>query len=240
MKPHATINDLGRARTRAPLDTLADACRILYAKGHMASLAGQITWRDAQRRGYWTPALGQSFARASAASMVLVDDELNVLEGAGVPNPAVRFHAWVYRHRPDVHAIVHTHPRNIAALSMLGIPLPVAHMDACMFHDDCGFLAEWPGVPIDDEEGRIITAALGHYRSALLVNHGYICACASIEESIYLAVSMEQAAEQVLLAMAAGTIQPVRADLAAAAHDFLLQPSIVRATFAYWAEKIAD
>jgi len=169
--------------------------------------------------------------------MVLVDDDLKVLEGKGVPNPAVRFHTWVYRHRPDVRAIVHTHPRNVAALSMLGVPLPVAHMDACMFHDDCGFLAEWPGVPVGDEEGRIITAALGRYRSALLVNHGYICACATIEESIYLAVSIEHAAEQALLAMAAGTIQPVRADLAASARDFLLQPAIVNATFAYWAEQ---
>jgi L-fuculose-phosphate aldolase len=239
MKPRATVAGIGDVQAGAPLERLADACRILYAKGHMASLAGQITWRDADGRGYWTPALGKSFACATAASMVLVNDDLTVLEGEGMPNPAVRFHAWVYRHRPDVHAIVHTHPRNIAALSMLGVPLPVAHMDACMFHEDCGFLAEWPGVPIDDEEGRIITAALGRYRSALLVNHGYISACASIEESIYLAVSIECAAEQALLAMAAGTIQPVRADLAASAHDFLLQPSIVSATFTYWAEETA-
>jgi len=42
MKPHATVTDIGGAQERAPLDTLADACRILYAKGHMASLAGQI------------------------------------------------------------------------------------------------------------------------------------------------------------------------------------------------------
>jgi hypothetical protein len=90
-----------------------------------------------------------------------------------------------------------------------------------------------------DEEGRIITEAFGPYRSALLVNHGYTSACASIEESIYLAVSIEHAAEQSLLAMAAGTIQPVRADLTASAHDFLLQPSIVKATFAYWAEETA-
>lgn len=48
---------------------------------------------------------------------------------------------------------------------MLGVPLPVAHMDACIFHDDCGFLADWPGVPIDDEEGRLITEALGARRS---------------------------------------------------------------------------
>ncbi|WGS52379.1 aldolase [Paraburkholderia sp. D15] len=236
MKQRATVTDIGTSESRDPLDTLADACRILHAQGHMASLAGQITWRDTAGRGYWTPALATHFARASAASMLLVDDELHVLEGNGRPNPAVRFHAWVYRHRPDVRAIVHTHPRHVSALSMLGVPLPVAHMDACMFHDDCGFLAQWPGVPIDDEEGRIITEALGSRRSALLVNHGYICACASVEESVYMAVSMESAAEMALLAMSAGTIQPVRADLAQAAHDFLLQPSIVKATFAYWRE----
>jgi L-fuculose-phosphate aldolase len=237
MKQRATVTGIGNVKASGPLETLAGACRILYSKGHMASLAGQITWRDASNRGYWTPALGKSFADASPASMVMVDDELRVLEGDGVPNPAVRFHTWVYRNRSDVHAIVHTHPRHVSALSMLGVPLPVAHMDACMFYNDCGFLEEWPGVPIDDEEGRIISSALGDRRSALLVNHGSICACASIEESIYLAVSMENVAELALLAMSAGTIKSVRPDLAQAAHDFLLQPAIVNATFAYWAEE---
>ncbi|MBK3786390.1 aldolase [Paraburkholderia aspalathi] len=226
------------AGVQANLDTLAFACRILYAKGHMASLAGQISWRDTFSHGYWTPALGSSFACASAETMVLVDDELNVMSGSGIPNPAIRFHTWIYRHRPDVQSIVHTHPTNVSALSMLGVPLPVAHMDACMFHDDCGFLPEWPGVPIGDDEGRIITEALGVYRSALLVNHGHVCACASIEEAIYLAVSIEKAAETALRAMAAGTIKPVRDDLAQAAHDFLLQPSIVNATFNYWRAQV--
>jgi len=181
--------------------------------------------------------LGRSFGSATADAMVRIDDELNVLEGSGVPNRAVRFHAWVYRERPDVHAIVHTHPSNISALSMLGIPLPIAHMDACMFHDDCGFLDEWPGVPIDDEEGRLISAALGSRRSAVLVNHGYIAAASSIEEAIYLAVSMEHAAGLALKALAVGPVRPIRPELARAAHDFLLQPSIVEATFEYWASQ---
>ena len=237
MKTCKTVTGIGSASPRTPLETLAAACRILYAKGHMSSLAGQITWRDTERRGYWTLALGKSFARATDSSMVLVNDDLEVLVGEGIANPAVRFHASVYRNRPDVQAIVHTHPRHIAAFSMLGIPLPIAHMDACMFHDDCGFLKDWPGVPIHDEEGRIIMSALGRARSALLANLGYICAGNSIEESTYLAVSMEHAAEQVLLAMSAGEICPVPRALAAQAHDFLLQPSIVNSTFAYWADQ---
>jgi L-fuculose-phosphate aldolase len=42
-----------------------------------------------------------------------------------------------------------------------------------------------------------------------------------------------------LSAMAAGGYQEVRAELAEEARDFLLQPSIVRATFAYWARRYA-
>lgn len=235
MKERAKVTGIGMATAASPLQKLADACRILYAKGHMMSLAGQITQRDDAGRGYWTPPLAKSFANVTPEEMLLVDDELRVIEGAGKPNPAVRFHTWVYRHRPDVNAIVHTHPRHISAFSMLGVPLPIAHMDACMLYDDCGFLPDWPGVPVDDEEGRIITEALGSKRTALLANHSYICACGSIEESIYMAISMEQAAELALLAMSAGTIKPIRGDLARAAHDFLLQPAIVNATFGYWA-----
>ena len=38
-------------------------------------------------------------------------------------------------------------------------------------------------------------------------------------------------------ALAAGEIQPVEPAAAAEAHDFLLQPAIVNATFAYWARQ---
>jgi L-fuculose-phosphate aldolase len=44
------------------------------------------------------------------ANIVLVDDDLNLLEGDSMVNPSNRFHLWMYRHRPDVRAIVHTHP----------------------------------------------------------------------------------------------------------------------------------
>ena len=39
--------------------------------------------------------------------MVLVDDDLQPVRGKGAggrANPAVRFHVWIYRKRPDVNA----------------------------------------------------------------------------------------------------------------------------------------
>ena len=51
-----------------------------------------------------------------------------------MPNPSNRFHLWIYRNSPNVGSIVHTHPP-YCALSVVGEPLAVAHMDHTMFHD---------------------------------------------------------------------------------------------------------
>ena len=98
-------------------------------------------------------------------------------------------------------------------------------------------LPEWPGVPVADDEGRIISGALGGAKSILLANHGLLTAGASIEEATYLAVFFERAARMQIRAMAAGGYKEVKPELAEEARDFLLQPSIVRGTFAYWARR---
>ncbi|GAB2486570.1 aldolase [Comamonas humi] len=218
-------------------EQFADACRILHAQGHGAGLAGQLTLRDGDSNRMYTLALGQGFDEATPDGVLLVDERVNTLRGTGRANPGVLFHNWIYARYPEVRSIAHTHPPALSALSMLGRPMPVAHMDAAMFHDDCGFLGRWPGVPTGDEEGQLIAQALDGKRCAFLVNHGIVCTGRSLQEAIYLNVFAERNARMVLDALAAGAIQPVEPAAAAEAHDFLLQPSIVNATFAYWARQ---
>ena len=167
-----------------------------------------------------------------------MDDDLNVLEGDGMPNPSNRFHLWIYRARPQVKAIVHTHAPHVSALSMIGVPLVVSHMDTTLFHEDCAWLREWPGTPIGDEEGRIISDALGDKRAILLAHHGQLAACETIEEAAILAMFIERAAKLQLLAMSAGTILPIDPALAQEAHDYRLKRSAIAATFAYYARRV--
>jgi L-fuculose-phosphate aldolase len=217
-----------------PREALAAACRILAREGHESGLAGQVTARaDAQR--WWTLQFGHGFDEATAERMVLVDQDLQPLSG-GRPNPGVRFHVWIYRERPDVKAIVHTHAPYASALSCTASALATIHMDSAMLHG-CAHLPEWPGVPVADDEGRIISGALGKAKCILLANHGLLTAGASVEEATYLAVFFERAARMQLRAMAAGGFREVKKELAEEAREFLLQPSIVRATFAYWARR---
>ena len=129
-------------------EKLALACRILFDRGHDSGLAGQISARGPQPGTFYTQQLGLGFDEISASNLLLVNEDLEVLEGQGMANPANRFHSWLYRARPDVNCIIHTHPTHVAALSMLEVPLQVSHMDVCPLYDDCAFLQHWPGVPV--------------------------------------------------------------------------------------------
>jgi L-fuculose-phosphate aldolase len=216
------------------------ACRMLGAHGHWhGGLAGQITARGEKPGTYWTLKFGIGADEATLGDLILVDDDLNALDGTSLPNPAVRFHLWVYRVRPDVQAIMHTHPAAVNALSMTGQPLKVAHMDATPFTDNCAFLSEWPGLPIGDQEGEIIAGALGEHRKALLLaHHGLLTAGATIEEAAVLAIWMEQAAQAQLRAAAIGPIREVPRELAIESRDFLLKPEITGLTFQYFARRV--
>jgi len=223
---------------RSDAERLALAARILAADGHASGLAGQLTLR-AEEGGVWTLPLGLGFDEAMPDRLLRVDDDLRTVVGQGIPNPAVRFHLWIYRARPDARCIVHTHPPAASALSMTGRPLVVAHMDAMMLYDDCAWLPDWPGVPVADEEGRIISAALGDKQAILLAHHGLLTLGATVEEACYLAYFMERAARLQLDAEALGPIPAVDPAAGHAARGFLRKPEIVGATFDYLARRLA-
>ena len=217
---------------------LALTCRILADEGHESAIAGQITARGEKPGTYHMLHFGLGFDEACASNIIQVDDDLNVLEGEGMPNPSNRFHLWIYRHHPNVNSIIHTHPPYVSALSVVGEPLAVAHMDHTMFWDDCAYLPEWPGVPIGDEEGEIISKAIGNKRSILLAHHGQLVATSRPEESAILAVFIERAARLQVMARAIGPIKPIEPELAKEAHDYRLKPRAVDATFAYFARRV--
>lgn len=215
---------------------LALTCRILSSHGHESGLAGQITSRE-QDGAFLTQALGCGMSEVRCSNLLRVDEDLNVLDGVGIPNPANRFHSWIYRARADVRCVVHTHPLHTAALSMIGVPLTIAQMDSCMLFDNVTFLEEWPGVPVGNEEGRLFTAALRDKSALLLANHGVVIVGKSIEEACVLALQFERAAQLFLLASAAGKVRPIDPALGHEARDWLFNPKRIAASFAYQARR---
>ena len=225
-----------------PRARLTRSAWILADEGHESGLAGQLTARGPDEGTFWTLPLGLAFDEAEESSWLLIDDALNVLAGDGShgirePNPATRFHLWVYRARRDVQAIVHTHPPAASALAAAEQPLVVAHMDATPLFEDTAFLARWPGLPTADREGEVIAGGLGDKHAMLLAHHGILTAGRSVQEAAFLAVFMERMARQQLDAAKIGGSKPVAAEEARRARDFLRTDRIMDITFDAWVRR---
>ena len=225
-----------------PRAHLTHCAWILSDEDHESGLAGQLTARGPRDNCFWTLPLGLAFGEATPDSWLLIDNDMHVLEGAGShgirePNPATRFHLWVYRSRPDVNAIVHTHPPAASALAAAKVPVVVAHMDATPLFEDMVFLPDWPGLPTADREGELISASLGQSHALLLAHHGLLTAGRSVQEACFLAVFMERMARLQINAAAVGGVVPVDAEQARRARDFLRTDRIMNITFDAWVRK---
>jgi L-fuculose-phosphate aldolase len=120
---------------------------------------------------------------------------------------------------------------------MLETPLEVSHMDNCILYDDVAFVPKWPGVPVGNDEGELISGALGDKRSLLLAHHGLLVAGRTVEEACVIALAFERAAKMQLAAMAAGAIQPINPALATEARDWINTPKRNSVAFAYYARR---
>lgn len=216
---------------------IAFSCRKLASEEHSQTLAGHVTVR-AEDKTFWVNQLMGGFGNTTQSSVIRVNEDLKVVEGNGIANPGMSFHLWVYKARPDINSIVHTHPPFASALAMTGKELAVAHMDVAMFYKDCSYLSEWPGVPLADEEGQIISEALGNRHSLLLASHGILTTGRNIETATVLAIQFERACRLQLLAESVGTIKPIEDHHAQKAHDFQLGDAVVKGNFNSWACQI--
>ena len=223
---------------KVPLKSkLATACRILAANGHGSALSGQMTARGEKPGTMWTLAYGFGFEEADPSNYLLVDNKLEVLEGSGQPNPANRFHFHVYATRL-MSTPSFTRIRNIAPPYRCSVSLCTSHMDTTALYDDVAHLAHWPGIPFGDEEGEIISGALGDKSAILLAHHGQLCVGPTVEAACVLGVTIEQAAEMHLLARAAGDMKSIDPKLGREAHDWRHNPKMVAMTFDYYARLV--
>ncbi len=219
-------------------EKLTLACRILAADGHDTVVPGLVSVRTADPEIYLTLPMGVGLEEVRPADILTVDSRLNVLQGAGEPPKAVGFLIKIHELRPDIRCGIHTHAPYTAALSMVDEPLAVAHMDATMFHDDCAFLREWPGNPVTELEGELISKALGPKRAVLLANHGLATVGESIEEAAWMALCFERAVKMQVRARSIGKLSSIDPEFARDAHDYLTDPSMVATQFRRFARRI--
>ncbi|MEJ0069011.1 MAG: class II aldolase/adducin family protein [Pseudomonadota bacterium] len=161
--------------------------------GLSSKIAGHLTARHPTRNAFWTHRFDLGFAEVDDADLVLVDFDLGV-DGNVPINPTLHIHAQIYRARPDVRAIAHTHGENVVALSATGVEFAACSQMAAIFHDDVRTYQEEDLIVLTAEQGSRMAATLGPLSALILRHHGSLVAAASIEETVLRALVLEEGA----------------------------------------------
>jgi L-fuculose-phosphate aldolase len=155
------------------------------------------------------------------ANVLTIDLAGNVVAGTARRHSEVYIHSEVYKARPDVGCVLHTHPPYATALSASGSPLKCFSQPSALFYDELGIYDDTINLIRTPEMGTRVAQALGSGRAALLKNHGVVVAGPSIEEVVVSALMLENAARIQMIVEATGNPGPEFSprDIAQLQHD---------------------
>ena len=210
------------------IEDLVAANRILYAQSVLDGYGHVSARHDTIPDRFW---LSQSMAPGLVTAGDILEFDLSgePVDGQGRPTYSERFiHSEIYRRRPDVKAIVHSHSPAVIPFGVTSVPLkPIFHMSGFLgtgvpifeireIAGDTDMLVRNPGL------GAALALCLGNKSAALMRGHGSVAVGISLPQVVYRAIYLEVNARLQSDAMKLGTINFLTAEeakLAAAGND---------------------
>lgn len=189
----------------------------LPRNGLVTWTGGNVSVRDPQTGLVAIKPSGVRYGDLTAESMVVLDIDGAVVEGELKPSSDTASHLYIYRHRSDVHGVVHTHSRYATAFAAVGRPIPVyltAQADEFGGEIPCAGFA----VIGDEAIGALVVEGIGRSPAVLLKNHGVFAIGPTAAAAVKSAVMVEDIAATVWLALQIGTPDALPADVVERLH----------------------
>jgi L-ribulose-5-phosphate 4-epimerase len=164
---------------------------------------GNVSGRDPETGSVVIKPSGVKYEDLRPEHLVVLDAHGTILEGNLKPSSDTASHLYIYRHRPDVNGVVHTHSAYATAFAALGKPIPVyltATADEFGGPIPCGGFALIGGEQI----GQVVVDAIGDSPAVLLKNHGVFTIGPNAEAALKAAVMVEDVARTVWIALQLG------------------------------------
>lgn len=186
---------------------LIDAGKILEVNGQADLTRGHVSIRiPGEPNLFYMKPHSMGFDEITMENIVTCNLDGVKVAGGGRRHSEVFIHSEIYKARPDVNSVIHTHPTHAVALTATGKPLLPISQPSVAFYGGLPYYTDTIELIRNVEKGQGVVKALGRCKALLMRNHGVVVVGASVEESTVLAIMLENACEIQLKAEAAGGI----------------------------------
>ena len=231
----AISNELG-----AELGRVARGCRILKMEGHGDVTMGHLSLRDPEGRGFWMKRAGIGLGEVrDGADFVLLDFDGTRRHGAGDIHVEWPLHAEIFRARPEIRVIGHSHPFYATAFSATKVPLRSVTHDGAMFGVAVPYFTATSTLIDTPELGRAVAGSLGKAAAVLMRNHGITFCGDTVIHATLVGIFVEKASKA-QLTLAASSMPwswPDEEEFAIKAEQ-LARPALTDAFWAYFSREL--
>jgi ribulose-5-phosphate 4-epimerase/fuculose-1-phosphate aldolase len=223
-------------------DQVALACRIIAAFGYEDLTLGHVSVRRPGDQRAVIKRKGVALSEVTSGDVIALQlDDPVCLSAPGMHLEAA-IHAEIYRSRPDVGAVIHSHPLYATALGATDTDarqLEFLTHDSVLFADGLGVYTDSARLITTSEQGRGVAKALGSHRVALLKNHGVVIVGEDIRWAVLAAVTLERAVRLQSIARSLGDLDPLSPDAVDLIFPAKYQDEFLDEYWAFWKRKYA-
>lgn len=191
---------------RETKELLLQVTKQAYADKMFAATSGNLSIYDRESgRMYITPG-SYPYEIMTVEDVMVIDLDGNILDGPHKPSSEWRMHAAVYRAKPDVNAVVHTHSPFATAFAINNMEIPPILYELIYFLGGNVRVAEGaiPGTP---EVGENCVKVLDNRNGCLMGNHGALAVGKDLPAAYTRAVYIEDAAKAYSIALGHGPVR---------------------------------
>ncbi|MBE6899677.1 MAG: class II aldolase/adducin family protein [Ruminococcaceae bacterium] len=199
---------------------LIDACLRMIGSGLTVETWGNISVRDPETGYVYLTPSGMPYDTIVEDDIVVMDIDGNRIEGERKPTIEHAMHLGIMRNRPDVNAVVHTHPVYSQVFALLHENIPPVIDEAAQILGDEVRVTEYalPGSP---EMAENAIKALGNDAACLLANHGAVAVGKDMDAAFRVCTILEMTSQIYYMARCIGEPKAIDADKVAFMKDFV-------------------
>jgi len=209
---------------------------LMLERAEVIDFNGHFSWRVPGHDHMLINSGASVRSALTAADIVRIDFDGNLIEGNAVPPMEFHIHSEIYRKRPDVNSVVHTHPTWSTLFSMTGNTVQPVIMQAAVL----GQIQQFPKTASINKKplGEELAECLGTHRVAMLKSHGAVIAAEGILETFVLAFYLEENAHRQYLAQQIGAPMVLSAEQVETIGKTLWKPNLLQKVWDYHAGKL--